>query len=82
MTAITTKFTALATAAAMVTALSLPTPAAALNQDERNIVGGVVLGVIGTLAVQGAKKKKTKKVYYCADSYKTYRNGKLVTVCR
>lgn len=49
-------------AVAMTASLALPTPAAALNQDERNIVGGVVLGVLGTLAVQSAKKPK-RKVY-------------------
>ncbi|EBA08821.1 hypothetical protein [Sagittula stellata] len=72
-------------AAAMVLSLSAATPAAALNQHERNVVGGVVLGVIGTLAVQGARKNQKQRTYttrVCHDPYQTYRNGHLVTVCR
>ncbi|GAA4229384.1 hypothetical protein GGQ68_001440 [Sagittula marina] len=74
--------TALVAATAMVASLSMPTPAAALNQKERNVVGGVVLGVLGTLAVQEAKRPKEKRYYVCNSPYRTYRNGQLVTVCR
>ncbi len=76
-------------AAALTASLALPNSAAALDQDERNIVGGVVLGVLGTLAVQEAKKPRRNVYtstsggsYVCTNPYQTYRNGQLVTVCR
>ncbi|MGR3669325.1 hypothetical protein [Sagittula sp.] len=77
--------TSVIAAAAMALSLSVATPAAALNQNERNVVGGVVLGVIGTLAIQGARKNHQQRTYttrVCHDPYQTYRNGQLVTVCR
>ncbi len=77
--------TSLVVAGALVASLSVATPASALNQRERNIVGGLVLGVLGTLAVQDLKKKqhgKSQTYRTCHNSYQTYRNGRLVTVCR
>jgi uncharacterized membrane protein YebE (DUF533 family) len=82
--------TSLVAAGAMIATLSVATPASALDQRQRNIVGGVVLGVIGTLAVQNYQQSKrtstttysTRNRVVCRDPYRTYRNGKLVTVCR
>ncbi|ETA52155.1 hypothetical protein [Ponticoccus alexandrii] len=48
--------TSLVAAAAMAASLSVATPADALNQDQRNIVGGIALGVLGTMAVQNMKR--------------------------
>jgi uncharacterized membrane protein YebE (DUF533 family) len=82
--------TSIVAAGAMIATLSVATPASALDQRQRNIVGGVVLGVIGTLAVQNYQERKRTSTTHqssgsyvvCRDSYRTYRNGKLVTVCR
>ncbi|MBP0480918.1 hypothetical protein [Sagittula salina] len=75
--------TALVTAAALTASLTVATPVAALDQDERNVVGGIVLGVLGTLAVQQATKPKTRtKVVTCSNPFRTMRNGQIVWACR
>jgi uncharacterized membrane protein YebE (DUF533 family) len=81
--------TSLVAAAAMVASLAVATPADALNQRERNIVGGIALGVLGTLAIQNATKKKYKSQprYHapqraCYNPVRVWRQGRIVTVCR
>lgn len=105
------RFTTALVAAATVASLTIASPAAALNQDDRNVVGGVVLGVLGTLALQNSAHGRAPVAqpryvepaprYYqarpapqrrharparhhggCRDTYRTYRNGHLVSVCR
>lgn len=77
-------FTASLSAMAMIATLSIATPVQALNQDQRNIVAGFALGVIGALTVQGIRDNKRghKAHNTCRHPYKVYRHGRLVTVCR
>lgn len=81
--------TSVIAAGAMIATMSIATPADALNKRERAIVGGIALGVIGTLAIQNHNKNKRARTTYrqptystCHNPYRTYRNGRLVTVCR
>ncbi|WP_425070579.1 hypothetical protein [Sagittula sp. S175] len=74
--------TSLIAAGAMAASLSMPTQAAALNQDQRNIVGGIALGVLGTMAIQSATKPKKQVTYVCQNPYRTMRNGQVVWACR
>ncbi len=87
--------TSLVAAVAMAASLSVATPADALNQDQRNIVGGIALGVLGTMAYQHSKRNYQRSYqqqprYYqqprhqnvCYNPVKVWRHGKLVTVCR
>lgn len=87
--------TSLVAAAAMAASLTVATPADALNQDQRNIVGGIALGVLGTLAFQHGKRTYQQRSYrqqpryqqpqhqnVCYNPVQVWRHGKLVTVCR
>lgn len=78
----TAKFiTSIIAAGAMAASLSVPTQAAALNLDQRNIVGGIALGVLGTLAIKQATKPKQQTTYVCTNPYRTMRNGQVVMAC-
>lgn len=77
---------------AMLASLTLATPADALNQRERNIVGGIAIGVLSTLAVQSARKAhraqprqyqtRAHQPRICHNPTQVWHQGRIVTVCR